>query len=255
MREIGNILGRSIDVIRKTTIFLTKPKQIELARSLSTVKQLTLQDAVFLSIETPSLPAHIGGLAFLEPVEGFDFSFESFRHFVRERFTECDRFGSRVELVPFGLDRPYWVRVDAFDAADHVDRVSAPEPYSAEALSRLVGRLFERPLDKSRPLWEMTLIEGLPGGGHVLLWKIHHCMMDGSSGAGLVEQLFDLKPDAVRPPTRIEGPLLDGKPRDLEMALRAIGNAIELPRRSGPLLRLRPPVAGEHSVWMCPDGF
>ena len=201
------------------------------------MKQLTQQDAVFLSIETPSLPAHIGGLAFLEPVEGIPFNFDSFRQFVRERFTQCDRFGSRVQEVPFGLDRPYWVRVENFDAADHVNHAAVPKPFSNEALSELIGRIFERPLDKRRPLWDMTLIDGLPGGASVMLWRTHHCMMDGSAGAGLVEQLFDMKPDSVRPPTRFLTALRDSQPRKLEMTLRAISHAIDLPFSQARYLR------------------
>ncbi len=193
------------------------------------MKQLTQQDAVFLSIETPSLPAHIGGLAFLEPVEGIPFNINSFRQFVRERFTQADRFGSRVQKVPFGLDRPYWVRVENFDAGDHVHHAAVPGPFSNEALSELVGGLFERPLDKNRPLWDMTLIDGLPGSASAMLWRTHHCMMDGSSGAGLIEQLFDMTPDAVRPTTRFLTALRDSEPRKLEMTLRAISHAIDVP--------------------------
>ena len=201
------------------------------------MKQLTEQDAVFLSIETSSLPAHIGGLAFLEPVDGIDFSFESFQEFIRQRLGGHERFGCRVQQVPFGLDRPYWVHVDHFDPADHLMQIGVPAPYSPESLGRLVGRIFERPLDKTRPLWEMTLIEGLPGGGYVLLWKMHHCMMDGASGAGLVEQLFDMTADAVRPPSRAGRLEVGGEPRDLEVALRAIGHAMELPRRQAKYVR------------------
>ncbi len=163
------------------------------------MQQLTPQDAVFLSMETPELPAHIGGLAFLEPTDGAEFSFDSFVEFIRARLGPCDRFSWQLQEVPFGLDRPYWVKREDFDPAEQIHQVAVPAPYSPEALSKLVGRIFERPLDRSRPLWEMVLIEGLPGGRYVLMWKMHHCMMDGASGASLSEQLFDLTPDAVRP--------------------------------------------------------
>lgn len=199
------------------------------------MQQLDQGDAVFLSLETPSLPAHIGGLAFLKPPKdpkpGFGFSFDRFREFIGERFTGQERFACRVQQVPFGLDRPYWVRMDKFDARDHVMQIAVPAPYSHESLGKMVGRIFERPLDKSRPLWEMTLIEGLPGDSYVLLWKVHHCMMDGASGAGLVEQLFDMTPDAVRPPTEIGRPEIGGSPRNLEVALRAVRNNLDLPKQ------------------------
>lgn len=197
------------------------------------MQQLTPQDAVFLSMETPELPAHIGGLAFLNPTDGLDFSYDSFVEFIRDRLGPCDRFSWQLQEVPFGLDRPYWVRREGFDPADHLHQIAIPAPYSPEALGKLVGRIFERPLDRSRPLWEMTLIEGLPGGRYVLLWKMHHCMMDGASGANLSEQLFDLTPDAVRPvPAEIEDTARAGNPVDNRAIFeRALRNAAELPRK------------------------
>lgn len=195
------------------------------------MQQLTPQDAVFLSIETPELPAHIGGLAFLNPTVGLDFSYDSFVEFIRNRLGPCERFSWQLQEVPFGLDRAYWVRRDAFDPADHLEHIAIPGPYTPETLGKLVGHLFERPLDRSRPLWEMILIEGLPGGRHVLLWKMHHCMMDGASGANLVEQLFDMTPDAVRPvPAKIADAALAGARVDRrEIFDRALRNAAELP--------------------------
>jgi len=195
------------------------------------MQQLSPQDAVFLSMETPELPAHIGGLAFLNPTDGLEFSYGSFVEFIRNRLGPCERFAWQLQEVPFGLDRPYWVRREGFDPADHLHQIAIPAPYSPEALSKLVGRIFERPLDRSRPLWEMILIEGLPGGRYVLLWKMHHCLMDGASGANLSEQLFDLTPDAVRPvPAEVEDSARAGDPVDNRALFeRALRNAAELP--------------------------
>ena len=162
------------------------------------MQQLTPQDTVFLSIETPELPTHIGGLVFLRPEEGSGFGFAAFAEFVRERLGVVDRFSWQLQEVPFGLDRPYWVTRENFDPADHIHEIRLPAPYSHESLSKLVGRIFERPMDRSRPLWDMTLIGGLPGGRYAVLWRTHHCMMDGASGASLSEQLFDIAPDAKR---------------------------------------------------------
>jgi WS/DGAT/MGAT family acyltransferase len=195
------------------------------------MQQLTPQDAFFLSMESDQLPAHIGGLSFLEPVEDHPFSYESFVEFASERLTRCERFSWRLQEVPFGLDRPYWVRAENFDPTDHFDRIAIPSPYSEEALAKLVGMLFEQPLDRGRPLWEMTLIEGIPGGRFVLLWKVHHSMMDGAAGASLIEQLFDISPDAVRP----EASSLNDETRAedripaRDVMRRAIRNAASLP--------------------------
>ena len=84
------------------------------------MQQLTTQDSIFLSMETPELPGHIGGLAFLAPTEGYDFSYDSFVEFVRDRLGSVERFSWALQEVPFGLDRPYWVKQDDFDPGDHV---------------------------------------------------------------------------------------------------------------------------------------
>ncbi len=203
------------------------------------MQQLTTQDSIFLSMETPDLPGHIGGLAFLAPTEGHDFSYETFIDFVRERLGPVDRFSWRLQEVPFGLDRPYWVRCEDFDPADHIHSIRIPAPYSEEALAQLAGRIFERPMDRSRPLWDMVLIEGLPGGRFAMLWRMHHCLMDGASGANLSEQLFDIAPDARREaPATIADAAVGGRPVPRRaMWTRAARNAGELPVRQGKLLR------------------
>ncbi len=195
------------------------------------MQQLTPQDAVFLSLETEELPAHIGGIAFLEPSENVEFSYDRFVDFVRERLGACDRFSWQLQEVPLGLDRPYWIQRENFDPAEQIQRIAVPSPYSHEALSNMVGMLFERRLDRTRPLWEMVVIEGLPGGRYALLWKVHHCLMDGASGANLSEQIFDLTPQAVRPETlQVEDNARAGEPvTPAEMVERALRNAAELP--------------------------
>ena len=186
----------------------------------SPMNQLTPQDAIFLSMETPELPGHIGGLAFLAPTEGYEFTYATFVEFVRTRLGSVDRFAWRLQEVPFGLDRPYWVACEDFDPADHVHSIRIPSPYSDEALAKLVGRIFERPMDRSRPLWDIVLIEGLPGGRYAMLWRMHHCLMDGASGANVSEQLFDISPDASRESlAEIEDAATAGEPAAI-LALR-----------------------------------
>jgi diacylglycerol O-acyltransferase len=197
------------------------------------MQQLSAEDAVFLSMETPELPSHVGGLAFLEPTENSPEAFaERFVDFVRERLTLCERFTWKLQEVPFGLDRPYWIETKNFDVSDHVQRVAVPAPGGAREIAEIAGLLFERPIDRDRPLWEMFLIEGLSGGRCVLLWKVHHCLMDGASGASLTEQLFDISPDATR--TRqslIKDTAEAGKSvAPYELIGNALRNATELPR-------------------------
>ncbi len=164
-------------------------------------QQLDPRDAVFLALEAPGSPAHIGGLAVLDPTtapEGFDF--EHFVEAVGERLPLCPRFTWQLQEVPLGLDHPYWVdpattgNGAGLELERHIRRVAVPAPGGRRELSDLTSYLFAQPLDRSRPLWEMFLLEGLEGGRVALLWKVHHCLIDGMSGAGLVEQLFDIEP-------------------------------------------------------------
>lgn len=202
------------------------------------MQQLTTQDSIFLSMETPELPGHIGGLAFLAPTEGYDFSYDSFVEFVRDRLGSVERFSWALQEVPFGLDRPYWVKQDDFDPGDHVHSIRIPEPYSDESLAKLAGRIFERPMDRSRPLWDMVLIEGLPGGRYGMLWRMHHCMLDGASGANLSEQLFDISPDAKRDGVvPVDDAATAGKPvSDAKIWTNAARNMTELPARQAKIL-------------------
>ncbi len=169
--------------------------------------QLSPLDAVFLSMETPETPAQIGGLAILDPATasaGQGFDFDRFVDFAAERIALCPRFSWKVREVPFGLDRPYWVEDEQLDLRKHIQRAALPQPGAPQELADVASQLFSLPLDRSRPLWEMFLIEGLQGGRVALLWKVHHCLMDGESGAGLAELLFDASPElAARPLTPI----------------------------------------------------
>jgi diacylglycerol O-acyltransferase len=196
-------------------------------------QQLTAMDAVFLSLETPEMPGHIGGLAILDPAthpdEGFDF--ESFVEFVAERLALCPRFSWRLQEVPFGLDQPYWVEHDELDLKSHIQALAVPSPGGMRELSDLAGFLFAGALDRTRPLWQMYFIEGLQGGRVALLWKVHHCLMDGVSGAGLIELLFDLAPvPAERPLVPVDDEAEAGTHVGLfEMTSRGVRNASRRP--------------------------
>lgn len=196
------------------------------------MQQLTHLDAVFLSMETRETPSHIGGLALLDPTSSpAAFGFQRFVDFLESRVALCPRFSWRIQEVPLGLDRPYWIESDDTRPRDQVHRVNAPAPGGTRELADLAGLLFERPLDRSRPLWEIFYIEGLQGGRVALLWKVHHCLMDGASGAGLAELLFDLSPEpAERPLIPVDDTARAGRPASLgEMFGQAVRNGLGLP--------------------------
>ena len=105
------------------------------------------------------------------------------------------RYRQRVRTVPFELGRPVWVDDPDFDLGYHVRHTALPAPGDDAAFCRLMGRLMSQDLDRDRPLWEAWLVEGLDGGRWALVFKVHHCMVDGIAGVGLLTALLDLAPD------------------------------------------------------------
>ena len=112
----------------------------------------------------------------------------------------------RLAEVPFGLDRPYWFEDPDFDLEFHVRRTGLPAPGTDEQLAALVSRIHARPLDRSRPLWELTIIEGLPGGRTAQYTKIHHAAIDAATGARPDEHaarhVCPTHPPSIRRPCR-----------------------------------------------------
>jgi WS/DGAT/MGAT family acyltransferase len=198
------------------------------------VRQLAGSDAIFLSLETPTTHAHIGGVFVLEPVSR-DFGFARFARQCAERLTLAPKFTSKLREVPFGLDRPYIIEDPDFDVANHLHRVAVPSPGGLRDLAELVGDLYAHKLDRRRPLWEMWWIEGLERGRVAVLSKTHHCLIDGMSGVGLAELLCDTQPD---PPPRARGPAKPKprrarEPSDFELYLGGLWHSFGTPLRVG----------------------
>jgi diacylglycerol O-acyltransferase len=160
------------------------------------VDRLTSLDASFLYLEEPTTPMHIGGLAiFAPPAEPFDT--ERLARLVGSRLDLVPRYRQRIRQTPAGLAAPVWVDDDSFDLGYHVRRTALPKPGSAEQLHELVARVLSRPLDRSRPLWEMYLVEGLAEGRVALVTKTHQALVDGVGSIEIGEVLFDDTPDEV----------------------------------------------------------
>jgi diacylglycerol O-acyltransferase len=195
----------------------------------TTVKQLPDGDAVFLSTETDTAWGHVGGMSLLDPTSVPDFGFEKLVRAIESRLSLVPRFTWKLLEIPLGLDRPYWVECPDFDVRKHVHRIAVPAPGTMKELGELAGHLFARPLDRSRPLWELWYIEGVEGGKVAMFMKNHHCLMDGQGAVGLAEVLTDLTPDATAPPI-IPDVLKEGRPEAptaLAIAANATRNAIQ----------------------------
>jgi len=158
--------------------------------------RLTGLDGAFLALESPTTHLHVMGTMVFDPsgVPG-GLGFRRIRSLVDERVPLVAPFRMRMVGVPFGLQHPRLVEDPDFDLDFHVRRASVPGPGGPEELAELVADLAGRPLDRTRPLWEFHVIEGLAEGRIGIVAKVHHAIIDGVSGAEVLAAFFDLSPD------------------------------------------------------------
>jgi len=176
------------------------------------VKPIKLLDAAFLHAETPATPMHVGALFVLDrPAGRLRKSFyRCFREIVASRLGASEVFTRKLATLPFDLANPMWVTAAGIDLDYHLRRSVLPRPGNRRQLENRVAHLHEPLLDRSRPLWELHLIEGLESGQVALYVKIHHAGLDGLS-AQLALQVFVDEAQNVR---RAARPLSTSKPDD-----------------------------------------
>ena len=201
-------------------------------------------DAAFLYGETPSWHMHVSAVMVVDPTAASrPFTLDAFSRHLESRLHLVPQFRWRLVEVPLGLDRPVFVEDTRFDITNHLHRITLPAPGSDEQLGNLVGELVGRKIDRSRPLWEMWLVEGLAGGRKAVVAKIHHAIVDGITGSEIATLLMDLEPDPPPPPDAPEGPaspedldVVGDDPTPSELVVRGLTYAALTPVRTGQFL-------------------
>jgi diacylglycerol O-acyltransferase len=167
------------------------------------MKHLSGLDAMFLHIESPEMPMHIGSLNVLDLPEGHSGDFyEDAKKTMAERLHLAPVFTRKLALMPFDISNPVWVEDDDIDIDYHVRHITLPKPGTNRQLQQYVARLHSTLLDRSRPLWEVFIIDGLKSGQVALYAKVHHAGIDGQGGVAVAKALFDLEPTGrtIKPP-------------------------------------------------------
>ena len=167
-------------------------------------ERLSAQDATFLWAERDNAPMHVGAVAVLDsgPLRNADggIDFARYRQAIESVLHWIPRYRQKLAWTPFE-NWPVWVDDRHFDIGYHLRHLSLARPGTAAQLRELAGRILARPLDRSRPLWEIWVIEGLEGGEQfALLNKVHHCMIDGAAGANIAQILMSPSPNAAIDP-------------------------------------------------------
>ena len=181
------------------------------------MERLTGLDAAFLYLENPTNHMHVAMTMVLDPesVPG-GYSFEKIKEFIHRRLHLVPPFTRRLVEVPLNLAHPVWVEDPDFDIDFHIRRIGCPAPGGRRELGEMAGQIASTPLDRTRPLWELWVIEGLKQDRIGIVTKVHHAAIDGSSGSELMVHLFDLQPEAADPPPKEERDP-EHIPNDLEL--------------------------------------
>ncbi|MGE2730337.1 WS/DGAT/MGAT family O-acyltransferase [Mycolicibacterium vaccae] len=186
------------------------------------MQRLSGLDASFLYLETAAQPLHVCSILELDTTTmPGGYTFDRLRDGLTQRIKAMPEFREKLVDNRFNLDHPVWVEDKDFDVDRHLHRIGLPSPGGRTELAEICGHLAALPLDRTRPLWEMWVIENVgsgpedPPGRIAVLTKVHHASVDGVTGANLLSQLCSTEPDAP-PPDPVDGP---GDATGLEIAV------------------------------------
>jgi diacylglycerol O-acyltransferase / wax synthase len=154
--------------------------------------RLTALDAGFLHLERSGAHMHVAAIFVFD---GEPPAYDELVEAIEARMHLVPRYRQKLAHVPLGQGRPVWVDDPHFNARYHLRHSALPAPGSDEQLKNLAGRLFASPLDRTKPLWELNLVEGLDGGRFAIISKTHHALVDGVSGVDITSVIFDTSPD------------------------------------------------------------
>ena len=197
------------------------------------VDRLSSLDVSFLYLEGPTTPMHVGELLTFTPGDGIRLDYDRLVDLIESRIALVPRYRQKVRPVPGNLAAPVWVDDPDFDITFHVRRSALPRPGSDEQLREFTARIMSRPLDRSRPLWEMYLVEGLDAGtapGRVaIITKTHHALVDGVTAIDIGTVILDATPDAHDPPAELWVP--EPEPHDAALVAQAVAELVRSPAR------------------------
>jgi len=166
------------------------------------MKHLSGMDATFFHVETPETPMHVGSLCVVSLPDGYagDY-YEDYKAQIGSRLHLAEVFERKLALMPFELSNPIWVDDDDVDLDYHVRRIILSKPGTFQQLEQYVARLHSSLMDRSRPMWELYVIEGLQSGQMAIYSKVHHAAVDGQAGVALAKALYDISPEprAIKP--------------------------------------------------------
>ena len=195
--------------------------------SVAVSDRLTGLDSSFLHLERDGTQMHVASTTLFE---GPAPPYVEFRDHIESRLHLVPRFRQKVRFVPFGQGRPVWVDDPHLNLAYHVRHTSLPEPGSEQQLRVLAARIFSQQLDRSKPLWELWLVEGLKGGRFAIVGKTHHAMVDGVSGVDITTVLFDVEKDPAETPMALERWIPKPEPNGAQLLGEALVERAIYPR-------------------------
>src|SRR5512144_1287870 len=171
------------------------------ARLALPMKMLSGLDGLFLHLETAEMPMHVASMSLLELPKGYRGDFlADVKRFCARRIPQVAALNRQLREEPLQFANPAWVQADDIDLDYHIRRVVLPKPGTRAQLEACVAQLHTVPLDRTRPLWTGTVVEGLPNRQVGCYLKIHHAVLDGQSGVEMVNALYDRSPRPRRVP-------------------------------------------------------